>query len=103
MDHTAIEKLIHTGEELHSLRFKALNDHTKDLIALPKDVVIHDLEKFRIGRRRFRGAFTTSSLEDFVSNVEDNAPATEGGLIWNDPDLYGLPEDARIPGLRKEE
>lgn len=78
MDHTAVEKLIHTGEEMHALRFKSLNDDTRDLIALHKDYTIHDLERFRLSRRRFRGKFATSALDDFVAYVKDNANATEG-------------------------
>lgn len=44
-------------------------------IALPDNFNIHDLEKFQPVRRRFRGAYTTKVLADFVAYVIANAPA----------------------------
>lgn len=39
-------------------------------IALPDNFNLHNLEPYQPGRRRFRGAFTTSSLADFISYVK---------------------------------
>lgn len=40
------------------------------LAVLPKDVTLHNLEPFQLGRDRFRGALRTHSLTDFASYVE---------------------------------
>jgi uncharacterized protein YfdQ (DUF2303 family) len=40
-------------------------------LALPKDLAIHDLERFYPRRFRFRGTFSTSSLQAFVRYVID--------------------------------
>lgn len=42
-------------------------------IALPDNFKIHDLEKYLPLRRRFRGAFATASLADFVTYVKAHA------------------------------
>lgn len=77
MDSTAIISLLETGHELSKLRTNALNDETKDLVALPQDYKLHDLEQYRMGRRRFRGRFSTSALADYVAYVKNHAKDTE--------------------------
>ena len=47
-------------------------------IALPDNFRIHDLEQFGEGRRRYRGAFSTASLSDFVTHVIDNKGESQG-------------------------
>lgn len=39
-------------------------------IALPDNLKLHDLEKYQPQRRRFRGAFHTSSISDFIAYVK---------------------------------
>lgn len=79
MDESSVAALLGAGGDLNRLRSQTLI--LQDLIALPSDVRIHDLETFRDGRRRFRGRFTTSSVPDFVAYVKDNATSTEGGKV----------------------
>lgn len=86
MDNAAVNLLLQTGGELSSAHKSALaND---DLIALPKDYQVHDLERYREHRRRFRGAFATSSMPDFAAYVKQNAGvvgAAEGFVASDEP------------------
>ncbi len=74
MEQAAIQTLLDTGRELSDSHTAALKDG--DLVALPKDYSIIDLERYRDGRRRFRGKLSTSSLPDFVNYVKTNSDAT---------------------------
>lgn len=68
MDDSAI-KLIQ-GTAIEADRIRALHLEKGLQIALPNDVVIHDLEQYQLGRRRFRGTLRTDSLADFVGYVK---------------------------------
>lgn len=74
MDESAIKLIQQTALDADTLRAGLL---PADTIALPNNYTIHDLEQFRAERRRFRGAFTTASLADFVGYVKAH-PTGEG-------------------------
>lgn len=71
MDDSAI-KLIQ-GSAIEADRIRGLHLEKGLQIALPNDVVIHDLEQYQAGRRRFRGTLRTDSLSDFVGYVKRRA------------------------------
>lgn len=50
-------------------------------ISLPKDVVIHDLEKYHANRRRLRGTFTTASSVAFGDYVERMGGMEADGVL----------------------
>lgn len=79
MESEALQKMLDLGQERQINSSEKLNNDAIDLIALPNNIVIHDLEQYRLGRRRFRGTFNTTSLTDFVAYVKDNADDVEGG------------------------
>lgn len=62
---------------------KTLETHTPT-IALPDSVKLHSLEKFQFNRSRFRGALTTSSLNDFSGYVLTNADGNSSGFVDSD-------------------
>jgi len=68
MDHDALKLLQQTAIGDYNGKQERLKD--TGTIALPDNFKLHDLEKFKDNRRRFRGALTTSSLSDFVQYVE---------------------------------
>lgn len=68
-----VATLLDAGADANRMRNDILNDASKSLIALPNNFQIHDLEEFRDSRRRFRGKFTTSSVQDFFQYVRQNA------------------------------
>lgn len=70
MEHETLKELLNIGAQRASAFSEALNTVGEDLVALPKDYNLIDLERFRDGRRRFRGAFETSALADFVTYVK---------------------------------
>ena len=51
---------------------------------LPEGVKVVDLEKYQVGRSRFRGVFSTSSLVDFSSYVTERAIDGARGFIDQD-------------------
>jgi len=64
MDHDALKLLIQTAIGDYNGKQERLAD--TGTIALPDNFKIHDLEKYRDQRRRFRGSLLTNSLADFV-------------------------------------
>lgn len=55
-----------------------------DVVALPENFRIHDLEKFNLNRFRFRGALSTASIDDFTHYSKDLAD--EGTRCFIDAD-----------------
>ena len=51
------------------------HDHTGDLVTLPSDYKLHDLEQYLPRRRRARGAMTTNGVSDFASYAAMHAEA----------------------------
>lgn len=87
MEHEAIKELLAIGAQRAGAFSEALNTVGDDLVALPKDYSLIDLERYRDGRRRFRGAFTTSALADFVAYVKRNSAKVkpQGFISPDDP------------------
>jgi uncharacterized protein YfdQ (DUF2303 family) len=54
----------------------AVSKDTKDIVALPSDYKLSDLEQYLPARRRARGTMSTSLLESFAKYVKDQAEAT---------------------------
>jgi len=59
-------------------------DSITHVLALPEDFKVHDLEPYLPGRRRARGAMTTSVLADFATYV--TAHAEDGASVFVDKD-----------------
>ena len=53
-------------------------------IALPEGLKVVDLEKYQIGRSRFRGVLSTNSLVDFSAYVKERAAEGARGFIDQD-------------------
>lgn len=87
MEHEAIKELLAIGAQRAGAFSEALNTEGGDLVALPKDYSLIDLERYRDGRRRFRGAFTTSALADFVTYVKRSGAKVkpQGFISPDDP------------------
>lgn len=68
MDKSAIEQIQKDQQIIHA------NDaiSSQSIAALPKDFEIHNLEKFEITRRRFRGSMSTNSLDAFAAYAQNN-------------------------------
>jgi len=106
MENKAIETLLEVGAERASMMTEALNIEGNELIALPKDYALHDLERYRLHRRRFRGSFSTSALADFITYVKRNAESTSGGrpqgfISADAPEaslFFNLREQNGVPG-----
>lgn len=75
LDEPAILLLHQTAIDADGARNRLLPE---DTIALPSNYNIHDLEKFQIGRRRYRGSLETASLSDFVAYVRANTGDNQG-------------------------
>lgn len=67
---------------------KAANAADSGVLFAPQSFHLHDLEKFQLGRRRFRGAFASSVIDDFVSYVKDEAADRVGVRGFIDPDKF---------------
>jgi uncharacterized protein YfdQ (DUF2303 family) len=80
-DKTAIEELS-KAQAIRAANDAALG--AEDVLALPDNFSLHDLEPFQYGRRRHRGAMVTSVLDDFARYVEDYAQ--EGAAAFVDQD-----------------
>lgn len=106
MESKAIETLLQVGAERASMMTEALNQKGAELIALPKDYSLHDLEHYRLHRRRFRGRFGTSALADFITYVNRNAEASSSGrpqgfISASEPEatlFFNLREQNGVPG-----
>lgn len=78
----------------------SLEECARDVVALPSDYKLHDVEKYLKARRRARGAMVTDSLESFTSYTKTHAE--EGASVFVDPAQMqavavlnlGTPEDA---------
>ncbi|MCY1200473.1 hypothetical protein D9M69_379230 [compost metagenome] len=62
---------------------KALDTETP-VALVPDSAKVVNLEKFQIGRSRFRGALDTASLEDFCTYVKDRYDAGTQGFVDQD-------------------
>lgn len=62
----------------------AVADALHDIVSLPGDFSVHDLEKYMVHRRRLRGSMKTSVVADFAGYVASNAE--EGASVFVDPD-----------------
>lgn len=62
----------------------SVTDDTKELIALPSDYKVHDLEKFLPMRRRARGVMSTAVLEAFTQYTQ--AHAEPGTSVFINPE-----------------
>ena len=67
--------LIATGKPLNTFMPTAI---------LPEGAKFFDLERFAVGRSRFRGTFSTNSLLDFGKYVTDRAVVNAQGFIDQD-------------------
>lgn len=80
MDHTAIKQI----QDNATAHFGAdqLIKMGAPAIALPKDFVLHSLEKYRPQKARFTGSFTTNRLASFVAYHLQHSP---GADVFVDP------------------
>ncbi len=62
----------------------ALGANGHDVVALPEQFKLHDLEQYLPTRRRLRGSMTTPTLADFASYTIDNKEA--GATVFVNPD-----------------
>jgi len=62
----------------------ALGANGHDVVALPEQFKLHDLEHYLPTRRRLRGSMTTPTLADFASYTIDNKEA--GATVFVNPD-----------------
>jgi uncharacterized protein YfdQ (DUF2303 family) len=76
MDYEALKLLIQTAIGDYNGKQERLTD--TGMIALPDNFKLHDLEKYRDRRRRFRGHLQTNSLADFVGYTGSAGDAGDG-------------------------
>ncbi|WP_122867670.1 YfdQ family protein [Pseudomonas viridiflava] len=96
-----------TKEAIQLITDNALIAEGKELgtsmptVVLPEGAKIVNLEQYSVGRSRFRGTFSTSSLADFAKYVIDRAVADAKGFINQDEMtcsvLFNLGND-EVPG-----
>lgn len=55
-----------------------------DVVALPESVQLANLERFKLGRDRFRGTLNTNSLADFIQYVRDEHSDAARGFVDQD-------------------
>lgn len=84
-DKDAIQELS-KAQAIAAARDSMLNAHanTEDLVALPEEFKVHDLEQYMLMRRRARGTMTTQALGDFGAYVKTHAEA--GATIFVSPE-----------------
>jgi uncharacterized protein YfdQ (DUF2303 family) len=64
----------------------AASSLSRDLVSLPSDYTVHDLEPFLPLRRRARGTMETSVLESFVDYTKEHREA--GATVFVHPDSF---------------
>lgn len=75
MDSTAIKAI----EDLAVSAADTVQSHMPEgLVVAPAGFHLHDTEKFDLGRRRFRGAFATTSIDSFAQYVRKEAEGRVG-------------------------
>lgn len=101
MDSTAIKAI----EDLAVSAADTVQAHLpKGIVAAPAGFQLHDTEKFDAGRRRFRGAFGTTSIDSFAQYVRNEATGRHGVRGFIDADsfraqvFFNLYEDAAQVG-----
>ena len=63
----------------------AMSEDTKEVVALPSDFKLHNLEQFLPNRRRARGTMSTAVLASFTEYATEHAE--EGASVFIEPDL----------------
>jgi hypothetical protein len=79
-----------------------------DIDSIVTAVLVRAKELREAGVTRFALGELAVDLAPYEPDIDDSPAAeqttpSKKASIWNDHDLYGRPEDAPIPGLRKNE
>ena len=77
------EALQHIADQALAAAGKSLPTNTPTVI-VPDSATVIDLERFQLGRSRFRGTFSTHSLADFSAYVVERAAPAARGFIDQD-------------------
>lgn len=83
MDATAVQQI----QDTVAFDAKRNNFSEKEtVVMLPENFKIHDIEKFKLNRNRFRGAFKTTSIADFVTYIKSRKDLAQSprGFIQNE-------------------
>jgi hypothetical protein len=77
----------------------------KEIEMTVASVIRHALELRQAGVKRLCLDTLAIEFEPFSPEHEyevDAKPDERPKSLWNDPDLYGRPQDATVPGIKKE-
>ena len=87
MDGAAIKELVELAVAANSGVAIGYNDNA---LALPDNMVIHDIEKYAEAPARFRGIFTTNALDPFVKYASEYYNASESAVYLNTDAMSAL-------------